>query len=49
MHVDYIISTDDILEYLSMLIYFKILIISFLNMYSHYVELNSIQYDIQLL
>jgi hypothetical protein len=41
-------SADDLLEYLYMLIYFQILI-SFLNMYLYYAELNAIRYDIQLL
>ena len=42
------ISTNDLLEYLYMLIYFQILI-SFLNMYSYYTELNVIRCDILLL
>jgi hypothetical protein len=38
-------SMNDILEYLFMMIYFRVLI-SFLNLYSYSVELNSIWYDI---
>jgi hypothetical protein len=48
MYVDYMMSKNDILEYLYMLIYFQVLI-SFLNIYPHYVKLSSIRYDIQLL
>jgi len=45
MHVDYMMSMNDILEYLYIMIYFRVLI-SFLILYSHSVELNSIRYDI---
>ena len=45
MHVDYMMSMNDILEYLYMMIYLRVLI-SFLNLYLHSVELNSTRYDI---